>query len=234
MPIPRPPNRDIVSMVSSAKPLANQLVRRSYSDADFEENPKLARLAQTFYVNRALSRTFNPWRNRVTEEGALAKTIVSSAEPLADQLVKQAYDDADFKEDPELARLAQTINLSQTFNLWQNRVEEEGGLAKSPILTYSVDKATSDSTIHANEGITHVEEEHLPHHPAEKRARFMSFRIVLSRKRLSAILLKIPRRINETSKKFAKAMSFPKMAVANDSLRYIAKAQVQSNSSMAS
>ncbi|KAI0436870.1 hypothetical protein F4803DRAFT_540724 [Xylaria telfairii] len=64
------------------------------------------------------------------------------AKLLADQLARQAYDDDDFKEDPQLARLAQRAHrnlvLSQAFSSWSNRVEEEGAKAEVAAKAYEM------------------------------------------------------------------------------------------------
>ncbi|KAI1428476.1 hypothetical protein F5Y12DRAFT_731900 [Xylaria sp. FL1777] len=70
------------------------------------------------------------WRQSAQEEYRKNQ----GAKLLAHQLVGQEYEDEDFKENPELARLAQRAHrnlvLSKAFTAWSNRVEEEDAKAE--------------------------------------------------------------------------------------------------------
>ncbi|KAI1745686.1 hypothetical protein F4680DRAFT_465567 [Xylaria scruposa] len=61
---------------------------------------------------------------------------------LANQLARQEYDNDDFKENPQLAHIAQRAHrnlvLSQAFTSWSNRVEEEGAKAEVATKAYEM------------------------------------------------------------------------------------------------
>ncbi|KAI1825065.1 hypothetical protein F4861DRAFT_502940 [Xylaria intraflava] len=65
-----------------------------------------------------------------------------NAQILADQMDMQAYDDDDFKENPQLARLAQRAHrnlvMSRAFTTWSNRVEEEADKAEVAAKAYEM------------------------------------------------------------------------------------------------
>ncbi|KAI0112181.1 hypothetical protein GGR51DRAFT_508394 [Nemania sp. FL0031] len=65
-----------------------------------------------------------------------------NAKLLADQLAGQEYEEDDFKENPQLARLAQRAHrnlvLSRAFATWSNRVEEEGVKAEVAAKAYEM------------------------------------------------------------------------------------------------
>ncbi|KAI0914539.1 hypothetical protein F4823DRAFT_288102 [Ustulina deusta] len=79
------------------------------------------------------------WRQSAQEEYRKGR----DAKLLAHQLARQKeYEDDDFKENPELARLAQRAHrnlvLSQAFTKWSNRVEEEGAKAEVAAKAYEM------------------------------------------------------------------------------------------------
>ncbi|KAI0485792.1 hypothetical protein F4859DRAFT_472425 [Xylaria cf. heliscus] len=78
------------------------------------------------------------WRQSLQDEYRKSR----DAKLLADRLARQAYDDDDFKENPQLARLAQRAHrnlvLSRAFSSWSNRVEEEGAKAEVAATAYEM------------------------------------------------------------------------------------------------
>ncbi|KAI0190343.1 hypothetical protein F4808DRAFT_444656 [Astrocystis sublimbata] len=61
---------------------------------------------------------------------------------LAEQLARREYHDDDFKENPQLARLAQRAHrnlvLSRAFTSWSNRAEQEGAKAEAAAKAYEM------------------------------------------------------------------------------------------------
>ncbi|KAI0455994.1 hypothetical protein F5B21DRAFT_167766 [Xylaria acuta] len=78
------------------------------------------------------------WRQSLQDEYRKSR----DAKLLADRLARQEYDNDNFKENPQLARLAQRAHrnlvLSRTFTSWSNRVEEEGAKAEIATKAYEM------------------------------------------------------------------------------------------------
>ncbi|GAW22070.1 hypothetical protein ANO14919_116050 [Xylariales sp. No.14919] len=78
------------------------------------------------------------WRQSVHDEYRKSR----EATLLADQLARREYENDDFKENPELACLAQRAHrnlvLSKAFTTWSNRVEDEGAKAEVATKAYEI------------------------------------------------------------------------------------------------
>ncbi|RYC61097.1 hypothetical protein CHU98_g5120 [Xylaria longipes] len=78
------------------------------------------------------------WRQSLQDEYRKSR----DAKLLANQLARQEYDNDDFKENPQLAHLAQRTHrnlvLSRAFASWSNRVEEEGAKAEVAAKAYEM------------------------------------------------------------------------------------------------
>ncbi|KAI0862461.1 hypothetical protein F4860DRAFT_472040 [Xylaria cubensis] len=78
------------------------------------------------------------WRQSLQDEHRKSR----DARMLANQLARQEYDNDDFKENPQLAHLAQRAHrnlvLSRAFTSWSNKVEEEGAKAEVATKAYEM------------------------------------------------------------------------------------------------
>jgi hypothetical protein len=92
------------------------------------------RAHEIFSTKKALAK----WRQVTQDEHRKYR----DAKRLADQLAKQERENEEFKEDADLARLAQRAHrnlvLSRAFATWSNRVEEEAAKAEVAAKTYEM------------------------------------------------------------------------------------------------
>ncbi|KAI1293363.1 hypothetical protein F5Y03DRAFT_374038 [Xylaria venustula] len=96
------------------------------------------RIAMRAHEILAMKKALIKWRQSAQEEYRRNR----NAKLLAEQSARQEYEDDDFKENPELARLAQRAHrnlvLSQAFTGWSNRAEEEGDKAEAAKKAYEM------------------------------------------------------------------------------------------------
>ncbi|TGJ86058.1 hypothetical protein E0Z10_g2720 [Xylaria hypoxylon] len=96
------------------------------------------RIAIRAYEILATKKALIKWRHSTQDEYRKSR----DAKLLADQLARQEYEDYDFKENPELARLAQRAHrnlvLSKAFTTWSNRAEEEDAKAEVATKAYEM------------------------------------------------------------------------------------------------
>ncbi|KAI0539154.1 hypothetical protein GGR58DRAFT_465393 [Xylaria digitata] len=96
------------------------------------------RIAMRAHEILAMKRALIKWRQSTQDEYRKSR----ETRLLADQLARQEYEDDDFKENPELARLAQRAHrnlvLSKAFTTWSNRVEEEDAKAEVAAKAYEM------------------------------------------------------------------------------------------------
>lgn len=99
---------------------------------------RMERIAIRAHEILSTKKALTKWRQSLQDEHRKNR----DAKLLADQLARQAYDDDDFKENPQLARLAQRAHrnlvLSRAFSSWSNRVEEEGAKAEVAAKAYEM------------------------------------------------------------------------------------------------
>ncbi|KAI3327571.1 hypothetical protein HD806DRAFT_327106 [Xylariaceae sp. AK1471] len=121
--------RALVAKAAQAPP--NNVPAGAYS----KRTERIAiRAHEIFSTKKALVK----WRQSAQDEHRANR----DAKRLADRLAKQEQEDEEFKENPQLARLAQRAHrnlvLSRAFTTWSNRVEEEAAKAEAAAKAYEM------------------------------------------------------------------------------------------------
>ncbi|KAI2626844.1 hypothetical protein GGS21DRAFT_493154 [Xylaria nigripes] len=124
--------KDLAAEVERAAP--NTVLANTYSK-------RTERIAIRTYQILSIKKALSKWR-QFAHLTRYEYQKARNAQLLGDQLSLQDYDGDDFKEDPQLARLAQAahINLimSRAFTTWSNRAEEKVKKAEAAARVYEM------------------------------------------------------------------------------------------------